>query len=342
MSERFNFLHISDLHFATGAAAGASKTKLQRFGDLLDRFIELQYSGKIPHICPLPLSSVDYLAAERLAQIVADRVPVTDFVLVTGDVANTGGEADLRRARDFFEGILVEPSRPSGSIFNISANTPVIFVPGNHDRFSGWARKPGGTQYDKVFGREWAIPSKYTTLKRGIRITRFSKPNADLVICAADFTLPRGTYHDIREWLGQGRVSERKLRALVAVTRDARKEERAAVIWAVHFPPLARKAALRLQGDARLIQAAEECGIQMLFCGHDHDQYHFAIGSGHKKTEVAVAGTATQREMGLTNTFFSVSLEIDKGRINSAHLSRYRRNEGAGDFTYIGTEEFSA
>src|SRR4051812_4915788 len=113
MIERFNFVHISDLHFAVSRPSKGSRSIRDLCSDFLDRFLQLQYSGTIPRLCPFPLSSVDYLAANRLANIVEDRAAYVDFVLVTGDVANTGSIDDLRRARSYFEGVLQVPFKAS-------------------------------------------------------------------------------------------------------------------------------------------------------------------------------------------------------------------------------------
>ncbi len=232
----------------------------------------------------------------------------------------------------FFHGSFPIPFLRHRPFPNIAAQRPIIFVPGNHDRFSRniKLRCPSDKKiFESVFGDAWAIASTSTSLSNGIRVTRFRKPTADLLVCCADLTLRPGAKNPLT-WWGCGEVHNDLLEKLARLTQaELDNERQTAVVWVVHFPPecTSAKPFTKLKEGAKLIQRARECGVSLIFCGHTHEEEHYVDSHGTPPW-VIVAGTATARRAQSGHQIYFVSLEVDGKKIQNAELVTHRLESG--------------
>src|SRR6266480_4658674 len=70
--------------------------------------------------------------ATHLALYIDSIQDAVDAIIVTGDLATTGSEVDLSTAKAFF---FANTPIPPVARVKLNLRIPVIFLPGNHDRF---------------------------------------------------------------------------------------------------------------------------------------------------------------------------------------------------------------
>lgn len=295
--QSFRLLHLSDLHLATKAGINNRITD----GDIIKIVLQAR-PVDWPSFVFAP--SFEKFAADALAVHISgvyEDEDAYDAIIVTGDIATTGGLDDLKAARDF----VITPS--TGGSWLKDDRTPtlnggddeirMILMPGNHDRFiptfengrPSFQYQPGGTNFDRVFNDIW-------TAGKGVETFTITRGDEQLVVLCADFTLDR-----LRDsvgawgWLGQGIVYEHRLNRLNHLTRCLQEQDNPpAIIWAIHFPPhfpdIEPNKRLIWQDD--IISAAAELKIGFILSGHMHHQIRYSL-SGDGSTLVLCAGTAT-------------------------------------------------
>ena len=136
---RFRVAHLTDLHFgrkldwlnpadSTESGMGAAKEAIRNV-----------MGGKTgPIFYP---STFNPDAALSLLDWLIDECLQLDAVLVTGDLATTGEAADLELASQYFAGKVPTKWSPAPlPDFSAVVDTPLLTLPGNHDRYGQFAQ----------------------------------------------------------------------------------------------------------------------------------------------------------------------------------------------------------
>lgn len=240
------------------------------------------------------LSVYNTHALKALADFVYDWQDRLEAILISGDIAVTGINSDLKRAIQFFT------SSTEPTLQNCAK--PIIIVPGNHDRYDQYSKspklalsallgQPGGKLFDKYFSSYWGAG------KSGIHFHKLpSKASPMLIVICSDFSLEKSSDSTVRfGHYGQGKVYEERLQNLVKCTEDMVKNHpSSAIIWVVHFAPKFEdhydlSIRMRLLDSEKLIKEAEKAGVKYIFCGHTHNNKAYQIG----KLQIHCAGTST-------------------------------------------------
>ena len=302
----FRFLHVSDLHISvTPRKVGV--------GDIL-----LGALRSLPQISRVSSQDPDLL--EAVAALAYHRRNAIDAIIITGDLATTGGRDDLEEAFDFVDGS-VGGSAPWLSAKNKptlqGAGRPIVLIPGNHDRFQGMWCKPGGDEFDRVFKKYWSVGQSAQIL------CFIPARSPELAIIGVDFTLRHKTHARGHGGMwGQGRVYPKgplkKLNDLTDAIRSANPD--VGIVWLAHFPPdfPEGEQALKLLNEAEFIQAATSRGVSVLLTGHTHNPKRFVTPPlKYNNLEVLCAGTATQLTAPVGHVAHLIDVEVGtKGTLN--------------------------
>jgi 3',5'-cyclic AMP phosphodiesterase CpdA len=129
----FRLMHITDLHIAV-PPEGAAQQRIWKSRESVYPSCARRYQLK------------------AIAQFLDDYRADADLVLISGDVADDGEDRNLKEALGF----IAAPVKTAGFQPTLDAERrggpPFFIIPGNHDRFEGKLRKPGGRTFDKRFG----------------------------------------------------------------------------------------------------------------------------------------------------------------------------------------------
>jgi 3',5'-cyclic AMP phosphodiesterase CpdA len=287
-----SFLHISDLHISKYPELREFKHRSWR--ERLDALHKGTYAAS--H------STGRLKALVRLVYKLESRL---DAVIITGDIATTGLTFDLEFALRFVEGIPDATDKYRSNNFPTISGTqlPIFLLPGNHDRYKPLLRRfgyiPGWTNFHKVFHKHWGSNVKINSLK---------SDNFCVGIIAADFGLRSArdsTLPQLVNMYAQGKVYQDTLDELVSATNsyidDHIEESEVAIIWALHFPPLAPNLPpyMELLDSANLISAANQTGVMLILSGHTH--YPFELSSPRTDFQMLGAGSATQFDSSVGN-----------------------------------------
>ena len=288
---RLRLLHLSDFHFTTS-----------------------WYSLSEPAV-PEIVEVVAYLAHRWRRGL--------DVIIISGDLADTGQSAALERAGQFVYSPAGPPSRPwlcEGHRPTIgAAGVPIILLPGNHDRYHGQFGRPGCRRFDSVFSRHWSAGLQ------GVQSCFLpDDENSQLAIICADLSLIRRQDASAPggHW-GQGRVYKRSLRELRRLTRLAlTSDPPAAVVWMVHFAPEYKyedgsslKETLRLVNADALVRAAENLGVQRIFCGHTHCSCLPYCPASAPSVRVHCSGSACCEDSDGRPSIHVVDIDVEGGTI---------------------------
>lgn len=282
----------------------------------------LQGTGKsdlLSHISSLTHLKVGQLCA-RLGQVCSKYSPV-DLCLVTGDIAETGTQEDMKKAAQLSFG-------HQGIFANV--HTPRVFLPGNHDRWQDEKKIPGGEKFDKVFSEEW--PSGMG----GVHHWSQTKPcpttgkNETLGVVSADFCLRnRADQEGARGYIAQGRAYPEVVSALVQKTQEIRAEHDglAFILWAFHFPPhfpyskmrrdnLAGSGWMQLLESDGVIKAANDAGVTLIMGGHSHTRMlYFPDKTLYPNLRVFCASTVLGKPIQDEQGFHLLDFEIQGGQL---------------------------
>jgi DNA repair exonuclease SbcCD nuclease subunit len=212
---------------------------------------------------------------------------IIDTIVVSGDLSDDGEKRNLECALDFLE---APPSFPSTNmtadqwptLHHAQNNLSTFFVtPGNHDRFRGSIRLPGGTEFDDVFKKYWRKGLG------GVQSLTLTKSGSKLALVTADFCLQETFRNAFRLW-GRGMAYDKTIDDLRAETLVCQAEN-AAVVWIIHFPPLPdAERGLRLINPTLVLEAAQEHKIPYIIAGHLHRNQT----NTHGQTEIICTGSA--------------------------------------------------
>lgn len=292
-----SLLHISDLHFFDPK---------QPFNALFpDIFQGHRHDARLA-LCDFARSRGDQFHA----------------ILVTGDLAETGTKEHLRFAHD----VLFPTHSPQQAIPSIgppysdfrAVAKDIHILPGNHDRFHEPLRFPGNDDFHSVFGSHW--PLGLGKAKAAV----FPIPNSNnrVAVISADFCL-----HDVADanpWIfyfGQGTAAHHTTtlytNALDNLKNHTEKVQQdaiadgvaCAVLWAIHFPPVALiPPGLLLNRYQRILQLANQLSVKLILSGHLHASLPFYATNGGPT--IWTAGTATAK-WGALNTLHILDIDVD-------------------------------
>lgn len=227
-----------------------------------------------------------------------------DAVLITGDLATSGYRRDdLEMARALLEpaagpgGHFVPHPFSAGYMPTFNFGAPLVWMPGNHDRYAGKAFDVGGTDFDQIVG--WTTNSF---------VSSFSAPG--LRILSIDCSLRPGSgSSSFPHRLGVGEVHD----VLLDEARRAcdSREPDELLLWMVHWPPehTPRKAMMELVREKDLLELAQEVGVDLLLSGHTHTAgvYKSTVG-----VPVICCGTTSQALSGdEPHTLFDIHVELE-------------------------------
>ena len=328
-----NLLHASDLHISID---GCLRSPIDRWSDVeklwdlsLGGFTEKAKAlgGSLKALVKKGASSYHPDILESLTEFIiensnptsaagtAPSIPTLDAVVLTGDLATTGRKTDIDEVKRFFTAnpnpkLPYKSNDPDYKGATLAAvRIPVIYLPGNHDRFIPTIKPyggvpiyfaPNGKHFDGLRIDYRANPVQIETLPQPKRANGLA-----VTILAADFTLHKlGDHQGRYGWLAQGRANggiyQPILDRLIAETRKAKlqkqKDEVSCVLWCIHFPPSfpGIEKTNRLLGEADVLKAAHDEDVDGILAGHTHEQLTYSNPAS--KCPVYCCGTTTQFE----------------------------------------------
>lgn len=255
----------------------------------------------------------------RLGQVCAENSPV-DLCLVTGDLADTGKQEDMEKAAQLILG-------KQGILEKVSASR--FFLPGNHDRWQGEDKRPGGKVFDTVFCSEW--PSGFG----GIHHWYLTKPctttlqNETFAVVSADFCLRDiDDQEGAKGYFAQGRAYPEIVSALVEKTQELRtKYGLVFILWAFHFPPnfpysktrwdnIGGSGWMNLLESDEVIKAANDAGVTLILGGHSHTMnYYYPDKKLNPNLQVFCASTVLGKPVRDEQGFHLLHFEIQEGQL---------------------------
>lgn len=300
----FRLLHASDLHLSQVPDPLA----------LADTF------G--PGDAPAHFGGHDAAAIKGLARYAFENEAHLHAIVLGGDLAATGSEGDLARAREFVDGKpgrvpwLTDRGQPT--LGGLPDPARIFVLPGNHDRYATATTPTGGRTFDRIFADRWVAgqgAQLYPTLLGDGKAVQVV--GIDLTLRSPDdATSSRGAF-------GQGRCYQEPLAAARHLTELARRElvgrgvvrsgHDVAVVWLTHFAPLfprVKKTLELLEGEL-LVYEASRAGVDGLICGHTHVVQHYEARVEGRSLPVFCTGTAGQRGERQDTAFQLVHVDFD-------------------------------
>ncbi|MDP3207583.1 MAG: metallophosphoesterase, partial [Rhodoglobus sp.] len=232
-----------------------------------------------------------------------------DAILITGDLATSGYRRDdLVMARAILEpaqggpgGHFVRHPLSAGYVPTFNSGAPVVWMPGNHDRYAGKGFEVGGTDFDEIVG--WKTNSFVAT---------FSMKGA--LVLTIDCSLRPGSGSDsFPHRLGVGEVHDALLAEVRRICEDREPDD--LLLWMVHWPPehTPRKEMMKLVRENELLELAQEFGVDLILSGHTHraSVYESTVG-----VPVLCCGTTSQALSGdEPHTLFDIHVELESNAL---------------------------
>jgi 3',5'-cyclic AMP phosphodiesterase CpdA len=201
-----------------------------------------------------------------------------DVVAISGDVSQRARAGEFQRARSF-----IQRAEKAGSA--------VIVVPGNHD--VAWWHAPLG------FGRAESMYRKYR---------KFINPEIEPVLRIAGATFvglntSQGVIRQTLTWnlrdisiighLTRAQIDHARAEFGASRTGDAR-------IIVMHHNPVKGELSQRhgLKNTQRILGAFAEMGVDLVLCGHDHQEAVHYIEHTRRGTVISTSGTISNRSRG--------------------------------------------
>lgn len=267
---RFRIIHVTDLHI--------SVVPDDEFGDSL---LWMLMQGFHP-------SRARRTILEAAAAFIVENQAYVDALVISGDLADDGDMLNLETAREFLEGVPIIPGEvfTVGEVPTLTGFNPArarFILPGNHDRFIGTRRLPGGTAFDTVFSKYWHKGVG------GVQSLLMRKSGGSLGLVAADFCL-QSTRAPVSFAWGEGAVTPNTLASLREETLRLRAANKDIVlVWIFHFPPvLDGDRRLKLHSGGKVLTLAKELGVTHVFAGHVHKTETVQ----YQNTEIVCTGSA--------------------------------------------------
>ena len=200
-----------------------------------------------------------------------------DVVAISGDLSQRARAGEFQRARVF--------------IRHAEQVSRVIVVPGNHD--VAWWKAPLG------FGDEDALLAKYKTYVAPDVEPVLRAPAATLVGLNTSQGVKRSTLTwRLRDISIIGHLSSAQLER--ARAEFERAPAGAARVIVMHHNPVKGELSQRhgLKDTRRILGAFAEMGVDLVLCGHDHQEAVHFIEHTKKGTVISTAGTVSNRVRG--------------------------------------------
>ena len=201
----------------------------------------------------LILSDLHFTAdskTDELLEAVCALLSPDDALLVLGDMANSGREAEHARVLSF----LAEIRTKTGC--------PVFALPGNHDLSGGVSPSDFAGQY-RAFGYDGADCVE----PGGAGYARFLSPGLFLVM------LDTNDFDPVRRDVQHGGVTEERLVWLKGVLSAV--PEGTETVVCGHYPILPAESGSSddTKNAAALVRLLKESGVRVYLCGHRHSNY---------------------------------------------------------------------
>jgi Calcineurin-like phosphoesterase len=305
----FSLIHITDLHIAVPQ---------ERSG-----VVRLIWRG-IDQLCP---SRHNPYAWEAIKRFLAQRRESTDVIVLSGDISDDGTQRNLDEAFRLITGTV---GQGDSSLDGQRSNGPELFImPGNHDRFNGDVRLPGGTAFDTTFGSYWRKGLG------GVQSLILAKPPSLLALVASDFCLQEGL--NPVDYLGRGNAYDEVIWNLVEETNAIRYCFRGiGVVWISHFPPMEDvESDLMLKNGKRLIEAAIKSRVGYMLCGHLHRDYARTCSDDFSGSyvEIICTGTAASTGKGEFDGYWIQRLDVEVDSVGNVSVVptkfRYQHSQSA-------------
>ena len=206
-----------------------------------------------------------------------------DVVAVSGDLSQRARSGEFQRAAVFL--------RDAGRV------SKTIVVPGNHDVM--WWRAPLG------IGRDDALYDNYRAyvdpdLEPVLRLpAEPGKPGATFAgINTAQGVLRQTLTWNVRDISIIGHVRRSQIDRAERAFREAPPGDLRAIV--MHHNPVMGELSQRhgLKDTRKVLGAFAEIGVELVLCGHDHQEAVHAVGETKKGTVVSTAGTVSNRSRG--------------------------------------------
>lgn len=272
---------------------------------------------------------------EEIARISYKNRNNLDGIIISGDISNTGASGDLLLAKEFLFCRSEEPHNPPWMISTkkpslCPTEKPIVFLPGNHDRFNVPLFNPGSIEFNRIFSQFWQGNSY------GITCNLLpNNENPQLAIISADFSLE--SWFDCLPlfYFGLGKVYPDKLSNLVHVTNQTKKKHLIPIVWAIHFAPDVLTHAedpvpttLKLIDSDSFIERAELNEIRYILCGHLHRNIRPYDGDWQKKVKIFSAGSCACKSSKQMPMLYFLEIEIINNDINEIRISPYEWDGG--------------
>ena len=200
-----------------------------------------------------------------------------DVVAISGDLTQRARSGEFQRARVF--------------IRHAEQVSTVIVVPGNHD--VAWWRAPFGA------GSEDKLLHKYKTLISSDPEPVLRVPGATIVGVNTAHGVARWTLTwNVRQLSVIGTVRRHQLeRVRAEFARSAPGEARVVVM---HHNPVKGELSQRhgLMDTKRVLGAFADMEVDLVLCGHDHQEAIHYVEHTRKGTVISTAGTMSNRARG--------------------------------------------
>ena len=206
-----------------------------------------------------------------------------DVVAVSGDLSQRARSGEFQRAAVFL--------RDAGRV------SRTIVVPGNHDVM--WWRAPLG------IGRDDGLYENYRLyvnpeIEPVLRVEADGdRPGVTCVgINTAQGVLPQTLTWNVRDISIIGHVRRSQIDRTAAEFAKAPRDDLRVIV--MHHNPVKGELSQRhgLKNTRKVLGAFAEIGVDLVLCGHDHQEAVHAVGETKKGTVVSTAGTVSNRSRG--------------------------------------------
>jgi 3',5'-cyclic AMP phosphodiesterase CpdA len=200
-----------------------------------------------------------------------------DVVAVSGDLSQRARAGEFQRAAVF----LRDAARVSRT----------IVVPGNHDVM--WWRAPLGIGSDEAIYENWRAHVQ-PEIEPVLRV-----PGATFVgLNTSQGVLPQTLTWNVRDISIIGHI--RKAQIEHAAAEFARSPSTDARVIVMHHNPVKGELSQRhgLKDTRKVLGAFAEIGVDLVLCGHDHQEAIHFVEHTKKGTVISTAGTVSSRSRG--------------------------------------------
>jgi len=221
-----------------------------------------------------------------------------DVVAISGDVSQRARAGEFQRARAF--------------IRHAERVSRTIVVPGNHD--VAWWHAPLG------IGDDERLLAKYKTYVGVVLEPVLELPGLTMVGLNTSHGVTMSTITwNPRQWSIIGHLSREQLRHARSVFEAAPAGNARVVV--MHHNPVKGELSRRhgLKDTKKVLGAFAEMGVDLVLCGHDHQEAIHYVEHTRKGTVISTAGTVSNRQRGGRPSSAN-SIRITPGRLEVATM----------------------